>query len=91
MVASSDVQYVRNSINQIWSVLEKQPDHSFFKTQQYIINCKYVRAYYSRNESRKGSNYVHYVIMENGEEITIPKARYQDFLRKMESFTIPIE
>lgn len=90
MISSRDIKYVKNSFKKIWTTLEKQPSHPFFFTQQYIINCRFVKGYYTKNQSSTGSYYVHFAVLENGEELQIPKAKYQEFLKKMESFTISI-
>ena len=83
---------IRSSLTKIDEALTGQQIHSFFKTRDALINCHFVRQYYSENISTLGrSNYVHYAVMETGDKLSIPHNKYQAFLEKMETHALPLE
>ena len=91
MKDGSRVKYLKNSINSIWERLDEHADHTFFLTRYHIINCKYVKEYYTANQSEEGSNYVSFVKMTDGQEITIPKTQRQRFFDSMKNHSIYVE
>ena len=91
-VDNDTISDIRSSLTKIDEALTDQQIHSFFKTRDALINCHFVRQYYSENISTLGrSNYVHYAVMETGDTLRIPHNKYQAFLKKMETHALPLE
>ena len=83
---------IRSPLTKIDKALSDQEIDYFFKTRDILINCHFVRQYYSENISTLGrSNYVHYAVMETGDTLTIPHNKYQAFLEKMATLALPLE
>ena len=83
---------IRSPLTKIDKALSDQEIDYFFKTRDILINCHFVRQYYSENISTLGrSNYVHYAVMETGDTLTIPHNKYQAFLEKMKTFALPLD
>lgn len=82
---------MRSALSKIWEVMDEKEPNTFFKTRDYLVNCHFVSEYYTENKSKRGSNYVHYIVMETGDTLTIPHGRYQDFLALMEQHALQVK
>lgn len=91
MSTGDKVNGIRSSLIKIWEILDRQETNSFFQTRDALINCRFVRQYYSENISMTGTNYVHRVIMETGDTLVIPHAKYKAFKKKMEACALILE
>lgn len=83
---------IRSSLSSIFENLSDRGYDTFFKTQNTLINCRYVRQYLPQNMAGPGrSNYVYHLIMETGDTIIIPKDKAQSFLKMMDEFSVSVD
>lgn len=83
---------IRSSLNAINQNISSRGYTTFFKTQNTLINCRYVRQYLPINMAAPGrSNYVYHLIMETGDTIIIPKDKTQSFLKMMNKISVNVD